>query len=123
MKDEKILDEEILSDEELEHVSGGGPNQTAGDSDFLNKLGYTHDTYQFDIDDYEGRINTSDIEKAWASAGVTCKAARTVFYDNEYWIGGQKVSRKDAFRHVMRKRGWNQIAIDCFDFDRYEGDF
>ena len=32
----EILDSEVLSDEDLEKVSGGGSNQTAGDSDFLN---------------------------------------------------------------------------------------
>ncbi len=118
----EILDSEVLSDEDLEKVSGGGERQT-GDSDFLNKLGYTHDTYYLEIDDDVSSINTSDIEKAWASAGVTCKAAKTIFYDNQYWIGGKEVSRKDAFRYVMKNRGWNQIAIDCFDFDRYDGDF
>ena len=51
MKDEKILENEILSDEELDQVSGGGSNQTTGDSDFLNQLGYTHDTYYLEIDD------------------------------------------------------------------------
>ena len=68
-------------------------------------------------------INTSDIEKAWARAGVTCKAAKTIFYDNEYWIGGQKVSRKDAFKHVMKNRGWNDVAIQCFDWDGVKGDW
>ena len=113
MKDEKILQEEILSDEELEHVSGGEPNQTAGDSEFLNKLGYKADK--------ESNSLASGVKKAWASAGITCKIY--VWYDNKYYLGDTEISRKDAFRHVMKKRGWNQIAIDCFDFDRYEGDW
>ena len=30
---------------------------------------------------------------------------------------------KSANENIQWKRGWNQIAIDCFDFDRYSGDF
>ena len=117
----EILDSEVLSDEELEKISGGDYWQSVGDSEFLNKLGYTHNTFCFDVYSDDEILNDSAIEKAWASAGVTFKTGG--FSDNEYYMGDKQISRKDAFRHVMKNRGWNQIAIDCFDFDRYSGDF
>ena len=38
MADEKILKDEVMSDEELDNVAGGSPGQTADDSRFL-KIG------------------------------------------------------------------------------------
>ena len=119
----EILDSEILSDEDLEKVSGGGERQTTGDSEFLNKLGYTHDTYYPLNSDGLTGLNKQAIERAWAWTGIICKVDTSVWFDNKYFLKGQEISRKDAFRHVMKERGWNQIAIDCFDFDRYAGSF
>ena len=112
-----------MSDGELEKVSGGGGCQTEGDSDFLNKLGYTHDTYYPLNSDGLTGLNKQAIERAWAWTGIICKVDTSVWFDNKYFLKGKEISRKDAFRHVMKERGWNQIAIDCFDFDRYAGSF
>ena len=54
---------------------------------------------------------------------MTCKTYRSEFVANEYFLGDKQVSRKDAFIHLMKNRGWNDVAIDCFDFDCYDGDF
>ena len=115
MKDEKILSEEILSEEQLEQVSGGTSYQLNGDYDFLKSFGYLHEG--------NGWNSVKMVNAAWASVGVTCKTYVSDCVANKYFLGDKQVSRKDAFRHVMKKRGWNQIAIDCFDFDRYNGDF
>ena len=40
MADEKFANE-IMSDDELDNVAGGGTMQTLGDQDFLSMLGYT----------------------------------------------------------------------------------
>ena len=45
MSDEKILNEETMSDEELDGVSGGGRVQTSWDSHFLKRIGYMNETY------------------------------------------------------------------------------
>ena len=54
---------------------------------------------------------------------VTCKTYSSDFVANEYFLGDKQVSRKDAFIHVMKNRGWNQVAIDCFDWDSYGSDW
>ena len=116
---EKILKDEVLNDDELEQVSGGGERQDRGDSDFLNQLGYKHERKYYNWGDAE-YLHTELIEQAWAAAGVKAILDESI-YSNEYYIGGKQVSRKDAFIHVMKKRGWNQVAIDCFDWDDVQG--
>ena len=104
MKDEKILSEEILSDEEIEIVAGGRrkghgvcfDHQVSSDARFLKKFGYSSSVYD-----------------AWSELGITLK--HDSFNHNQYLMGDKEISRKDAYIHAMKKRGWNQIAIDCFD--------
>ena len=105
----KILENEILNDNELENILGGTKYQMYGDYDFLvDYLGYAQDRHE--------------LKKIWSKVGIRLKGHYN-FLDNEYFLGGNKISRKAAFRHVMRQRGWNQVAIDCFDFDLYKGEF
>ena len=47
---------------------------------------------------------------AWKEAGVT-------YTGKEYLIGNEKISRKDAYLYVMKKRGWNDTAIKFFDWE------
>ena len=99
----KILENEILNDDELENISVGTKYQMYGDYDFLvDYLGYAQDRHE--------------LKKIWSKVGIRFKG-HTNLLENEYFLGGSKISRKDAFRHVMRQRGWNDVAIDCFDFD------
>ena len=92
----KIFAEEILNDEELEKVSGGGL-YTHIDMNFLYELGYKRDeTYK----------------ERWARAGVT-------YNEKGYFIGDKEVSRKEAYIHAMKERGWNDTAIQCFNWEDY----
>ena len=116
MKDEKILQDEILSDKDLENVSGGGDRQVYGDSEFLKELGYNIDNGKVS----DERIK-KQIEKVWGYIGITCKASIGWFYDNKYFLGDKEISRKEAFIHVMRTRGWNETAIKYFEFKDYMG--
>ena len=120
MAEEKILKDEILSDEQLEQVAGGGTRQTVGDDTFLTKFGYMEEgsrDYLFDwIKD------SAKVDAGWAKAGVTCC---TVFGcgDNKYWINGNEVSRKEAFAYVLRKNGYSEDAIANYDYDQWAGSF
>ena len=121
---EKILSEEILSDEELEEVSGGGTRQICGDNDLLKMIGCTH---------YEGTIMANVIfneavgrvKKGWKQVGIEMKLDRGSITNrtdsNRYFIDNNEISRKDAFTYAMKQRGWNQVAIDCFDWDNVKG--
>ena len=124
MAEEKILTEEIFSDDELEEVSGGGTRQICGDNDLMKMIGCTH---------YDGTIMANVIfneavgrvKKGWAQVGIKMELDRggyTIYSDsNRYFVGGTEISRKDAFTYAMKQRGWNQVAIDCFNWDNVKG--
>ena len=121
---EKILTEEILSDDELEEVSGGGTRQICGDNDLLKMIGCTH---------YAGTIMANVIfneavgrvKKGWKQVGIKMELDRgsyTIYSDsNRYFIGDTEITRKEAFTYAMKQRGWNQVAIDCFEWDNVKG--
>ena len=111
---------ELLSDEELEQVSGGGTRQTIGDDNFLTSFGYMEKKYRGYLFDWVE--NSAKVDAGWAKAGVTCC---TVFGcgDNKYWIGGNRVSRKEAFAYVLRKNGYSEDAIANYDYDQWAGSF
>lgn len=123
MAEEKSADD-LLNDDELDQVSGGGFSQTEGDANFLAKMGVE----QFGEPDPVGGIIFSwgtwskAVDGAWAKAGVTCC---TVPFsgDNKYWIGGKQVSRKEAFAHVLRQKGYSEDAIASYNFDQWKGAF
>ena len=119
MKDEKILQEEILSDDELEKVVGGY-NGGSDDRKFFNYL-------------FGGKIDLSSDDllcAAWEKSGVTVKLKGKMVQVHKhlsarkniphYFVGGREVSRQDAIRQVLKTRGWNDVAIDCFEFEDYE---
>ena len=117
----KINDElEIMSDEELEQVAGGGFRQTIGDDTFLMEFGYMDKKFrEYSFNWVE---NSAKVDAGWAKAGVTCC---TVFGsgDNKYWINGNQVSRKEAFAHVLRQNGYSEDAIANYDYDEWAGSF
>ena len=120
MIDEKKLANVAMSEEELDNVSGGGTRQTRGDNDFLGSLGYIPDKRR----DFLCGWNESSkiVDGGWSSAGVTC-VTKFGCPDNLYFIGGKEVSRKDAFRHVLRQKGYSEDVINNYDFDQWAGSF
>ena len=117
MKDEKILQDELLSDEELENVSGGGRVQTSYDSYFLKRLGYMDETYETLIGTWVS--GSKAIDAGWAKVGIT---SVTHYSDwNEYFDKdtGNKLSRREAYTLALKRRGFNDIAIKDFNFDKY----
>ena len=124
MADEKILTEEILSDDELEKVSGGGTRQLCGDNDLMKMIGCTH---------YDGTMMASVtfeeanrlVKEGWKQVGIEMKLDRGSITNrtdsNRYFLGDKQVSRKEAFTYAMKQRGWNQVAINCFDWDNVKG--
>ena len=115
MKDEKILQEEILSDGELENVSGGNAEQVYGDSEFLNSLGFKNELNTYDL----FYVDTTELQKAWKDVGVDYKIEN--YASNGYFIGDKEVSRMEAFKHAMRVRGWNDVAIIYYDWKGVRG--
>ncbi|MBR1647173.1 MAG: hypothetical protein IJ685_10405 [Selenomonadaceae bacterium] len=104
----EILKAEILDDEQLEQVAGGNRSELCRDSEFLNRMGYKNELFDDD-----------GIVKAWAAAGITIEPYWRHSIDNRYYLGGNRISRKDAFIHALQSRGFNEIAIQEFNFDKY----
>ena len=116
MKDDKILQEEKLSDEELEKVSGGTNAETADDSRFLNVL--LHKTTKYHQCDRYGSFKIyfdtdarNDVIEAWKSLGIDLQHSAS---SNEYYLNGEKISRTDAWAHAeklvgkhLTKEQWN----------------
>ena len=64
------------------------------------------------------------VKEGWTQVGITMKLDKCttdVTDSNRYFVGGTEISRKDAFTYAMKQRGWNQIAINCFDWDNVKG--
>ena len=113
--------DEVMSDDELDGVAGGGTNQTAGDYDFLAANGFLPErntsifSVTFDWSDFSRAV-----DQAWSKAGVTC-VTKWGSSDNQYFIYGKEVSRKDAFRRVLWPNGWN--GVTTYDFEHWRGSF
>ena len=99
MADEKILDEEIMSDEELDGVAGGSFDELKADAQALQselpvgiKLSYPSGIGNMRIYDRDAVIE------------VFRKYGVTVNFDfdkpNEYFLKGNKVSRDEAIAHT-----------------------
>ena len=117
MKDEKIFDNEVLSDEELENVVGGSNGEIADDSRFLNVL--LAGTKYRQCDRYCGfRINfdsdaRTDVMLAWSSLGiiygyggdnVSYQFQGGVIVDGQV-MGGMNLTREQAWAYAEKLVG------------------
>ena len=119
-KEDKYADE-MLTDDELEQVSGGGTMQTCGDNDFLQSFGYSHYEGDYGWDVSWGKASDS-VDKGWSEAGITC-VTKFGCPDNLYFINGKQISRKEAFAHVLRQKGYSENAIANYNYDQWKGSF
>ena len=100
MTDAKILDNEILDDEELEGVVGGTTKENRGDRDLLKKMGYYNDAT---------KSISANLEKSFATLGsklgcdlhvsVNTGTGKTA---NKYFIADQEVSRNEFWKIINR---------------------
>ena len=124
MADEDKFADEIMIDDELDQVTGGGTGQCQGDNNFLANIGI--------IERQDGSLSnimfhwdsfSKIIDAGWAKVGVTCCTVFGAVYDNKYWIGGKEVSRKEAFAHALRQNGCSEKQIANFKYEQYQGSF
>ena len=118
----KINDElEMLTDDELEQVVGGGTMQTCGDNDFLQKFGYSHYEGHYPWNVSWKKASTS-VDKGWSEAGITC-VTKWGCPDNLYFLKGKQISRKEAFAHVLRQKGFSEETIASYNYGQWRGSF
>ena len=117
MADKDKYADEIMSDEELDKVSGGTNRELADDSRFLNVLLQGTNKYH-QCDRYgAGRIFFSedarkDVKDAWKSLGI--RLYYSAESGNEYHLNGKKISQAEAWAHAeslvgkhLTKEQWN----------------
>lgn len=100
MTDEKILENEILDDEELEGVAGGTTKENRDDRYLLKQIGYYNKATKF---------ISKNLEISFAELGskLGCDLhikvdANTGNVANKYFIADQEVSRNDFWEIINR---------------------
>ena len=115
MKDEKILANEKLSDEDLEKVVGGCYNGYEDDKKFLNALGFSIgsssniDAYQQLFKDCWGKcgvtVRFSSKRKYVHGSGMFEMGEYETVYTLHYFANGQEITQSQARKHAMRTTG------------------
>ena len=110
MKDEKIFEDELMSDEELDKVAGGDWRQTCDDSHMLYHFGLCRDCYSEKsianqtISYFQSStLADADVQAGWKKAGVDF--VPSFGGTNKYSINGVEVSRDEAHLHVYKMFG------------------
>jgi len=108
----EILKDELLTEEQLDNVAGGTFAESYSDANEFEKLGvkiFKNDIVGVPLLDHEGFVN---LRNAFDKYGVTIKDDGSIFGDlmgtsktNEYYIGGKKVSREEAWKHINAQFG------------------
>ena len=104
---------EIMSDDELDGVSGGNCYQIADDSRFLNSLNGSTDRYGATKSFFNAASIIKETEAAWASLGIKCKSrGGTGETYNEYYLNGQQITQEQARQHAMKVTGHYMTESD-----------
>ena len=94
---------EMMSDEELEKVSGGAFKQTSDDSEFLYKHKLMDKSYGLIGVSFNWSSASWAVDRGWAKAGITCVTKWGVVEDNLYFVGSKQISREEAYKIVEEK--------------------
>ena len=107
MKDEKILNDEVLDDEKLENVAGGTWDNIVDDANrFKRDFGIDFATKYYpmvvNIDDVDDFVR-QDLIRMFDKCGVRMKFNNES--ENKYFIGDKEITREEAFKQVKNKLG------------------
>lgn len=96
MKDEKILKEEIISEEQLEEVAGGYGQEIKDDKLRFAKLRYLRDE------------NASDGEliNVFNQFGYNVEIHHGYFTENKYWLNGRQMNRNEVWNEIYHRLGF-----------------
>ena len=100
MKDEKILENEILSDEELEKISGGDVGESLADMEKFASYGRQIRGKYFDIENFYNYLVA--LKNTFGDYGVDVRIFNGAEH-NKYIIDGKEVSREDAWKHIEKQ--------------------
>ncbi len=99
MTDEKKLQDEMLSDEQLDIVAGGYSNELYGDSLILYRIGIIDGMYDQD----NAVASCKKIQEGWLKAGIICVIRDES--ENLYFLqsNGQQISSEQVLRYVAER--------------------
>ena len=92
---------EVLKDKELDRVTGGNRFETLCDSKFLYDYGLVSDWHGEFHMTFNWISDSAEIDDGWKKAGIT--SVTTFVGYNEYFLGGKKLSRGEAYDIVREK--------------------
>ena len=120
MKDNKILENAAMSDEELDQVAGGSIYEIADDNRFLNVLLHGREgqcdrhsaTYIYFVS------GVDEVKTAWKTVGIEMIESSDCFGGkygkNTYKLDGKEISREQAWAHAekvvgktLKESDWN----------------
>ncbi len=96
---DKILKDEILTEEQLDEVAGGTQGQNGWDALFLKTL------LSKKAPGSEDAIRCDDpesIQRAWAKIGVAAILYDDTITANEYYMDGKQISQAEAIDYVFK---------------------
>ena len=109
MKDNKILENAEMNEEELDSVSGGNLGVTSEDSCLLYSYGLVDDYHSNTHMYFHWESDSDAVDEGWKKAGITC--VTKPLKKNQYFKDGKEISRDEAFAHVQANfskiRDWN----------------
>ena len=117
MIDNKILEDEAMSDDELNNVAGGTSYEMADDSRFLNSLNGSCDRYGATKILFNGMFSDSiktEVENAWATVGIKARCDYDLYCatSNVYSLNGRKITQEQARQHAMKVVGKQMTESD-----------
>ena len=101
----EILKDEILNDEQLDNVAGGTYLESADDAKRFKDLGikiFNNDIAGVPVLMHDEFVKLRDTFNQY---GVTIKDNGGLVNANKYFIGGEEVSREDAWKHIKAQLG------------------
>lgn len=99
----EILKDEVLKDEQLDAVAGGTSREIKKDTDFMKAIGLLR----------QNEDDKDALRRAWAQEGITVIMHGGNNLSNEYYRGGEQITRDKAMRIAMKKTG-TQININNY---------
>ena len=91
----EILKDEVLKDEQLEGIASGTSREIQKDTDFMQAIGLLR----------QNETDKDDLRRAWAQEGITVIMHGGNNLSNEYYRGGEQISRGTALQEVMTITG------------------
>ncbi len=99
----EILKDEILKDEQLEGIASGTSREIQKDTDFMQAIGLLR----------QNEDDKDALRRAWAQEGITVIMHGGNNLSNEYYRGGEQITRDKAMRIAMKKTG-TQVNINNY---------